>query len=122
MTAREIPPSEWRQFADAFSRSHEGWLVSLSVNQPAGRPQVIIRDVPLSGVAVDARGGASEVVIATNGEEHFVHTVSRPRKIVLHQTEEGADESLTILDCDSMETTLRFRTPANVLEVDGLNL
>lgn len=71
--------------------------------------------------AVDARGGANEVVIATNGEKHFVHTVSRPRKIVFHQTEEGADESLTILDCDSTETTLRFRTPASVLEVDGVN-
>ena len=120
MTAREIPPSEWRSFADGFSRSHEGWLVSLSVNQPAGRPQVIIRDVPLSGVSVDARADASEVVIATDGKRHFAHTVFRPRKIVLHQTEEGAIESLTILDCDSMETTLRFRVPTSILEVDGM--
>ena len=120
MTTQVIPRTEWREFADGFSRSHLGWLVSLTVNQPAGQPQYLVRDVPFEGMTVDEQHGHDEVVFVMNGKEHFVHTVPWPRRIVLHRTAEGADESVNVLDCDSMETTVRFHTPAQPLLVDGV--
>ena len=31
MVTREIPPGEWKDFFDEFTRRHEGWLVTVEI-------------------------------------------------------------------------------------------
>jgi hypothetical protein len=55
MSRRVIDRSEWTSFVDAFSRRHDGWLVSVAVDQPPNARRYVTRDVPLRGVVAERR-------------------------------------------------------------------
>jgi hypothetical protein len=112
--------SEWHEFADAFTRSHEGWLISLYVQKPYGRREYIVRDVPFEGITTERSKGREVVVITTDGEtRHLTHMVPDPQRMFVRDTN-GVDAAVSIIDSSGSETTAEFRSPMPVTVVDGM--
>jgi Family of unknown function (DUF5335) len=122
MRTREIPHAEWTHFADAFSRKHAGWLVTLETLDPALGAQEIARDIPLGGITADREPGHDEITIllAESPERHAAHRIVGPVHLYLLQNDEGADEALEAETGSGGKTILRFRSPMPPEMVDGL--
>ena len=122
MRSREIPATEWRQFTEAFSRQHEGWLVSLFTEPQRGERQCVARDVPFRGIAAETDAGGQAVVIMVDGSgnRHLSHTISKPAEIVVEETDEGAEVALSVASEFGTRFTIEFRTPMVVTDVDGV--
>ena len=124
MRTREIPRDEWIAFFDAFSRRHEGWLATVEVFGGDAGAQTEARELPLVGVTADLRGGGGDAVsIIVGGAEagdHVTHTVLRPARVRVEQTEEGADVALRVESADGVTALLRFRSAVLPEMVDGV--
>jgi hypothetical protein len=122
MQSREIDPREWRQFTEAFSRRHEGWLVSLFVERLNGERDYIVRDVPFRGMAAETDGQRQTVVVMVDGggARHLTHTIARPSRIVVTETDEGAESAVSVTPEAGAVITTEFRTPMPAVEVDGI--
>lgn len=122
MKTLEVPRSEWREFADAFSRQHTGWLVTFEALDPALGAQEIARDVALSGITADREPGHDEItiIVAEPSGRRLTHRVSSPVSLHLLQNEEGADEALEAETTSGSKTILSFRSPMRPEMVDGL--
>jgi len=82
---REIPLTEWRQFAEEFNRQHQGALVSLFAERRSGLHKPIARGVIFRSLAVDTEAGQRAVVVTVdaNRERHLSHTISKPVSIAV---------------------------------------
>ncbi len=110
MKERVIQPSEWNSFLDTFSQQHEGWLVTVEeIPSGGGGPRVEARALPLRGLFSNPQP-----------EHHLTHTVSQPVRIVLVQSDAGADEGLTIERQSGRSTRIKFRDALRPEEADGL--
>jgi hypothetical protein len=120
MRTREIDRSEWREFVDSFSRVHDGWLVSMTIESRDGQRQFLLRDLPLRGVAAEVRPDRDDVVIFCGDVAHLTHVIDAPTSITTAETDDGADASLTIRNDEGARATIEFRSPMLVTLVDGL--
>jgi hypothetical protein len=119
MKQHEIGPSEWSSFLDAFSRRHEGWLVTVEEVAAAGGPRIEAREVRLQGLFIDPREQTVSIVVGSGTGDHLTHTIGHPARIVLEQSDSGRDEGLRIERQTGRSTHIRFRAPARPDEVDG---
>jgi hypothetical protein len=125
MSTQEIPRDEWTTFFDRFSRQHEGWLATLEVFAADIGAQQEARDLPLEGISATSRDSAPETIAISLGktsEEHVTHTITRPTRIWVEQTSEGANAALEIESADKIKTLLRFRSALPAEMVDGVVL
>src|SRR5579884_3551804 len=122
MKSREIPVAEWPQFTEAFSRQHEGWLVSLFTELQHGERKCVARDVPFRGIAAESDAGARSVVVMVNGssDRHLSHAISNPEEIVIEETDEGAEAAVSIASALGTHFRVEFKTPMPVTAVDGV--
>jgi hypothetical protein len=121
MKQREIRGSDWAHFLDAFSRQHEGWLVTVEdIPRGGGSPRVEVRELPLQGVFVDPREHNISLAVGRTADDHLTHTISRPTRLIVEQNDAGADEGLKIERRTGRSTHVRFRVPARPDEVDGI--
>ena len=110
MSTREVTRNEWTSFFDTFSKQHEGSIASLEVlGDPVGAQAEAI-ELPFEGISVNAEDEPESLVISLGGaaEDHVSHVVERPQHVWLRQTEEGANDSLEIVEDDNQKTLLRF--------------
>lgn len=121
MTITEIPRDEWVNFSYGFSQRHKGWLVTTEIIGDQVRGQMEVRQLPFEGITPELGGGADEIefIVGERPDQHLSHTVKSPTHIFLHQTPEGADESLEI-QSPSGTFVLRFRSAILPEMVDGL--
>ena len=112
MPTREIPKQQWREFCDAFSRAHEGWRATMEVFSDNVVADVEAREMPLVGVTVDTKRREC-VAIALGAPDfgHLTHFISEPASLRLKQTEDGADEGLSIESAGGITTLLHFHSP-----------
>ena len=125
MPTREIPRDEWKTFLDSFSRQHEGWLATLEVLGADIGAQQEARDLPLEGVTASSRDGAPETIVISLGntaDDHVTHTITKPTRVWLEQTPQGANAALEIESADQVKTLLRFRSALPADMVDGVVL
>jgi hypothetical protein len=125
MPTREIPRDEWTTFLDTFSRQHEGWLATLEVLGTDIGAQQEARDLPLEGITATSRENAPQTIAISLGqapEDHVTHTITKPTRIWLEQTSEGANAALEIESADDVKTLLRFRSALPADMVDGVVL
>jgi hypothetical protein len=129
MSMREIDKSEWPGFCAAFSRQHQGWLVGITETALAGEAgggavkegTVLAQDVPLEGLSTGGDGRGEHLVITVGqGDDRVTHTVLGPRRLLLEQTADDADQGLRIDSARGVATFLRFRTAAHPDALDGL--
>src|ERR1044071_5668376 len=122
MSTREITRNEWTSFFDVFSKQHDGWIASLEVLGDEVGAQAEAVELPFEGISVNDKGEPQSLVInlGRSAEDHISHTVQRPQHVWLRQTEEGANDSLEIVEEGNQKTLLRFRSPMRPEFVDGI--
>jgi hypothetical protein len=120
MKEREIGASEWSSFLDSFSRQHEGWLVTVEeITGAGGGAGVAARDLPLQRVFMDSSEHSISIVVGRT-DDHLTHTISRPARVIVQQSDTGADRGLKIDRETGRSTQIRFRAAARPDEVDGI--
>lgn len=121
MSVVDIPPAEWAEFLESFSRRHRGWLVSVSQSGAAGAP--FAGDYrPLAAVTPE-RDGPRISAIAISfaaGDGPPVVRVAHPTIVHVERTSEGAEQALEIVDEDRLRTRLAFRAAATPDMLDGV--
>jgi len=116
---RNIPRDEWCTELDAFSRQHEGWIVSVEVSGSDGKRQTEAHDLPLIGVSCDAPAtDYVDIMVGEHPKNHVTHVVE-PVDVALETTDAGAERGLCIRAADGSTTTVEFRTPMRPEDVDG---
>jgi hypothetical protein len=122
MSRRAIDRQEWPEFVDGFSRRHEGWLISVAVEDDAAARRYIERDVPLRGVVAERNDDAGTLMVFTGDDTmpHAAHFVERPVSVVVEETADGAEAELTIADDSGTRTIIEFRSPVRPELVDGV--
>jgi hypothetical protein len=121
LVTREIPPGEWKEFFDEFTRRHEGWLVTVENFGDLGA-QVEANERPLKGIVAERRAGSSEIEIMTGDslDETLTHVVAHPTRVRIEETSEGAESALEIQSRDEGTTLVSFRATALPETVDGV--
>ena len=117
MGTRLIERQDWRAFFDAFSRAHDGWLVTLEVLDPELGDQIEIENLPLRGITMN-RDGSLEFTF-DNGRNHVSHTLNEPTRVFSKQSRQDVDEVLEF-EGAQQTTLLLFRSPMASIEVDGV--
>jgi len=121
MSRRVIERAEWASFADAFSRRHEGWLISVAVEEPSRARRYVTRSLPLRGVVAELdEDAASLMIFSGDTTPHETHFVEHATSLVVGETAEGAESELTITDDSGARTILEFRSPMRPELVDGI--
>jgi len=123
MPTKEIPRDEWNKFLDTFSRQHEGWLATLEVFAADIGAQEQAHNLPLEGITATSTNDDSQSIAINLGrtpEDHVTHTITRPTRLWLEQTSEGANAALEIESADEVKTLLRFRSALPAEMVDGV--
>jgi hypothetical protein len=124
MPTQEIPRDEWTTFLDTFSRQHEGWLSTLEILGTDIGAQQEVLNLPLEGISVSRENVPETIAISlgNDAEDHVTHTVTKPTRIWLEQTSQGANAALEIESEDEVKTLLRFRSALPADMVDGVVL
>lgn len=121
MRRRVIERSEWTSFADEFSRCHDGWLVSVAVDEGSTPRRYVTRDVPLRGVVAELNEDGSSVMVFTGGGmPHATHFVEHATGFAVEKTRDGADAALTITGESGVRTIVELRSPMRPELVDGI--
>lgn len=121
MRTIEIPRDEWVARLNEFTRIHEGWLVSLDLEDADGM-QTAIDSLPLLGISLDRTGAAAAIVISAGRSpvEHVTHVTGAVTRLLLRTTDDGADAGVELEFRDTTRAVLRLRTAALPETVDGL--
>ena len=123
MATKRIPRGRWGAFFDGFSRQHEDWLVTVEVADFDLEGRAGARELPLTGIACDAKCDGENVVSIFLGKapgEHLTHTVAAPKYVRLRETEAGAHEWLEIESVTGEVTRVRFRSALLPEMVNGV--
>jgi Family of unknown function (DUF5335) len=122
MQTIEIPREAWGQRLNEFTRTHEGWLVSLDILGPDLGAQHEVDNLPLLGVSADRTNHdrTIEVSVARSAGEHLTHMIEAATRIYIERTDDGADAALQIESADGTRAILRFRATALPETVDGI--
>ena len=119
-TTIEIEPDDWSEFFDSFSRRHDGWLVTVELLAGTLGDQIEVENLPFRGITTDTREHRKlELRIADAAQRHLTHTIERPRRVWLKQSDDGADEVLEI-EAEGAETLIHFRAAMPTEAVDGV--
>jgi hypothetical protein len=121
MSHRVIDRSEWTNFVDEFSRRHDGWLISVAMEEGSAPRRYVAHDVPLRGVVAELDDDISSMMVFTGyTTPHATHFVTQATGLEIEETGEGADAALTITDESGARTILEFRSPMRPELVDGI--
>lgn len=121
MSRRVIDRAEWADYVDAFSRRHDGWLVSVAVEEGSAPRRYVTHDLPLRGVVAELDDDISSMMVFTgDASPHATHFVGHATALEVEETGEGADAALTIADESGARTILEFRSPMRPELVDGM--
>ena len=108
-------------YVDSFSRRHDGWLISVAVDEGANAPRYVVRDVPLRGVVAELDEDVSSMMVFTGAAiPHETHFIDHATELEVEETRDGADSALTITDESGARTILEFRSPMRPELVDGI--
>ena len=117
-----IPRQEWVTQLNAFTRTYEGWLVSLDVFARNAARQREFENVPLLGVSADRlnHDGTIAISVAWSRSEHLTHIVRTVTGVTLETRPDGVPMALSIESLDRTRTVLRFRVARPPEQVDGI--
>jgi len=121
MSDVKVPQSEWREFLEAFTQRHRGWLVRMEIHDRETGEDVGSRYMHLSSVELDTEDSVNPRINITVNNEHklFKHVLFRPSRLTLQLSPNGADESLNIESLHT-STTIRFRAAVLPDVVNGV--
>jgi hypothetical protein len=133
METRDIPPQQWPEFLDQFSRRHQTQRALIQTRGGPGEAACVNAcDAPLLGITDerpprDARTQREtiEIIAGTARGRHYSHSIDRPLRIRASEWNDGYSASLEIESADGNYTTLHVGPPAESLPpglvTDGIN-
>lgn len=115
MRILELPPERWVDRLNAFTMTHEGWLVSLNVYNPEIGSQHEIARMPLIGVSAESTeaGGAVIVSVARSASAHLTHVIRGVKRIYIEQILDGAEAALLIESAGATRTILQVHAASS---------
>jgi hypothetical protein len=119
MANREIPRGQWTAFFNSFSLQHRprrgaAWRAD---------SQLLVRALPLLGIAVDLKGseaGSFLITLGKTSEGHWRHRIVAPARVRLKETQAGAVEAVEIASTGGETTLVQFHSAVLPETVDGI--
>lgn len=106
----EIPPKQWSDRLDEFSRTHEGWPVALDILGESIGAQAEFGLLSLAGVTAEPSfGGTISITAALPAGGLLTHRIHAPVHVFIEETDGGADAALEIESADGTKAILQFR-------------
>src|SRR5215831_11205356 len=99
MSIQTIPRPSWEIFFDRFSSEHEGWPVSIEVDDKPIKDLVEAHNVALDGITADQKDGENSIIVTVGGRDdnkRLDHEVKGPTKVQVDRTGDGAEHELVI--------------------------
>jgi hypothetical protein len=121
--SREIPPPEWKDFFDEFSRTHRAWRAMVDSIGPGDATPVRIAERPLRsiGAEMDAnRIVRLHIQFQKDPEPRSDIDIARPVSVRVDDTPEGTTRGVEIIDEEGVCTRIRFRAAPPIDALDGL--
>ncbi len=136
MPRDEIPRSSWSAFCEAFSRQHEGWLVSVALRKSLPRPvqrrgrgtapreaaagaedlRTIATEAPLQSLTEQ---GGKLLLVLGRGDKEIRQEMEAPDRLFFRTTDAGWHEGLQVDSYGGTSILVLFRVPALPEMVDG---
>jgi len=110
MPTREIPRDEWKSFFDAFSRQHEGRIVTIELLASDIGDQDESTRLPLVGISADVKGGENRIDIIVGGrpDAHLTRIINAPKRVWVTEHEDGIHDALEVESDDGKKTIVSF--------------
>src|SRR5215831_19209372 len=98
MSIQTIPRPSWERFFDRFSSEHEGWPVSIEVDDKPLKDMVEAHNLALEGITADQKDGENSIVITVgrDDDKRLDHEVIGPTKVQVERASDGAEHELLI--------------------------
>jgi hypothetical protein len=121
MPTQTIPQAEWNEFLEAFSRRHQGWLVTVETHDLKTGETVASRFIPLQSVQLDFEDQKNPRINVTvrSAQNEIKHILFRPSDLILEVSEDGNDKAIQVVSLNTV-TTVRLRVAAAPELVDGV--
>jgi uncharacterized protein DUF5335 len=108
----EIPKDQWLPYFNDFSKRHYGWGVTLEVLGSDLGDQPVAQGPPLQGLSYEKAGSEAGDILVEIGDAGFpyeVHHVDRPRRVLVTDSDPGAETDIRIESEDGVVTLVRLR-------------
>jgi hypothetical protein len=109
-----IENTDWKAFADRFSREFDGWSASLQLRESNGSVEIAVDDRPFRGLTFEHRGTHDALILTfgDDADEHLAHIVEQPQEMNVLAAEPGLC-SLVIGLADDSGCVLELASPFN---------
>src|SRR5215813_1957463 len=110
MQTKEIPREQWIKYFDNFSKSHEGWIVTLEILGSDLGDQEEASGLPLVGVSADvkARENRIEIIVGGRPDVDVTRFIDTPKSVWVKESSMPGDEAIEIESADGTKTLLNF--------------
>ena len=113
---QEIPPKDWPEFFEGFSRRHETWIVYMEIFDRETSEQIGSRTLHLKSITAE---DGMIVIVGEDEVNEISQLVRGPSRVLLTKSGAGADEGIEI-DSEKILLVLRFRSVVLPETVDGV--
>jgi hypothetical protein len=104
-----VPPGDWGEFLETFSRDHRGWLVHLETHDLITDEKVVSQETSLESIELDLEDEKNPRINVTVHLDNKVikHVLFLPSQLVYASSKDG-QESLQV-ETINTKTAVRFR-------------
>ena len=106
----DVSRKDWDGFLDAFSRQHQGRIVTIGTQMPGTGFKRDFDKTPLEGITVNLKSNEPVITIIVRNEEggHALHTVSTPQRLRVEHDTQGLAKTLHIEGAEGATTIMRL--------------
>ena len=108
MENREISRDQWPEFFEELNRRQSSARVTLRVLHPELGAQVEVQDLPLTGIAYDARARSIELLLGGRPGTNLEHDIARPERVEAQVKADGTAIALDVRSEGGGQTLLEF--------------
>ena len=109
----EIPRDQWLPYFNDLSKRYSGWGVTLEVLGPGDLgDQPAAQGPPLQGLSYEKAGSEAGDILVEVGDAGFpyeVHHVDHPRRVLVTDSDPGAETDIQIESEEGVVTLVRLR-------------
>jgi hypothetical protein len=109
MHTHSVAPERWKTMFDSLSRIYEGSIASLEVLSPELGDQFEVEEEPFRGISADRSG--IELIFTTRDGQHLTHIVTKPKRVLLEENDDGLIGAMLIESEDQPTIVLRLHSP-----------
>jgi hypothetical protein len=123
MSMRDVPPAQWPQFLDEFSRQHRAWLATIERTHAGSLAHIEAVERPLASVTPQVMAGGVagiEIRLQDDSQASPPIRILAPRTIRVDESPRGTAQALEIIDEQDERTRIRFRAAPLAEMLDGV--